>query len=144
MAQTSETEESSDSKFGLGVSLFNIVTYQYDYESAVASSVLMTIDFSDRFRLEPSLGFAFSEEETLYSIEVGAFGKKTISKFNLLYGGRVGYGGGTVISVAPAVGGEYYFIDNFSVGSEVQLRSLFDEDNFVVFTNAAVLVRFYF
>jgi len=132
--------DNANSKFGLGVSLFNI----YDFELDQANSIYFTINFGNKFRLEPKVGFAFSEGFEQYSFGIGAFGIKHISKFNTLYGLRLGISTDEVIVISPTVGGEYYFIKNFSIGSEVQLQGLFNDGDFWVLTNASVIIRFYF
>lgn len=131
--------DNSDRIFGLGVSLFNIVEYAYEQPN----SFYITINLGSKFRIEPKVGFVFSEGFEEYSLGIGAFGIKPISKFKFLYGLRVGYGSNEAALVAPTLGGEYYIIKNFSIGSEVQLQSVIDED-VVVLTNSSVIVRFYF
>ncbi|MCH8331354.1 MAG: hypothetical protein IH946_08220 [Bacteroidetes bacterium] len=136
-----QENENVRSKFGLGVSLFNLVEYTNDYPT---NSIYMTIELGSNFRLEPIVGFAYLEESGFYSFSIGAFGKKPISKFNLLYGLRIGFSSGNKQHVAPTIGGEYYFIKNFSIGSEVQLRVLFNNGDLFVLTGSSVIVRFYF
>jgi hypothetical protein len=131
-----------NTKFGLGASLFNIYDYSIDRETG--TSIYMTIDLSNKLRLEPTIGFAFSEENFEFAAGIGVFGKKAISKFNTLYGLRARINSNDAIILAPTIGGEYYFIKNFSVGSEINLNGMINEGNWVIFTNAAVLVRFYF
>ena len=75
---------------------------------------------------------------------MGAFARKPISKFNFLYGLRLGYSSNETTMIAPTVGGEYYIIKNFSIGSEVQLQGIINDGDFAVFTNSSVIVRFYF
>jgi hypothetical protein len=135
-----QENDNANSKFGLGVSLFNITEFDLDQ----ANSIYFTINFGSKFRLEPKVGFVLSDGFEQYSIGIGAFGIKPISKFNTLYGLRLGLSTDAVVSVSPTVGGEYYFIKNFSLGSEVQLQGLFKDGDFGVFTNASVIIRFYF
>lgn len=136
--------ENTNSKFGLGVALFNITEFEYDFDNSKSSSIYMTIDIGSKFRLEPTIGFALSDGFKQYSIGIGAFGKKPISQFNILYGLRLGMNSSETKIIAPTVGGEYYFIKNFSIGSEVQLRGLNNDGEWAVFTNSSVIVRFYF
>ena len=135
-----QENDSANSKFGLGVSLFNINEYAIDQ----ANSIYFTINIGSKFRLEPKVGFVFSDGFEQYSIGIGAFGIKPISKFNTLYGLRLGISTDETILISPTVGGEYYFIKNFSIGSEVQLQGLFNDGDFGVLTNASVIIRFYF
>ena len=135
--------ENANPKFGLGVSLFNITEYEWDLDAS--SSIYTTFDINDKFRLEPTLGLEISSSNIEYSIELGTFGKKTISKFNFLYGLRLGFNSAETVIIAPAVGGEYYFIKNFSIGSEIQLRGLMlNNNNWFVVTNSSVIIRYYF
>ncbi len=143
-----QEEEPTGTRFGLGISLFNVG--EYLEHSAPIAPVYLTIDFSDKFRLEPIVGFNLRERFSKYSISLGAFRKVPISKFNLLYGLRVGYGGlgagnDEFFMIAPAIGGEYYFIQNFSIGSEIQIRGLKPSaGDWTAVTNTSFIVRFYF
>ena len=141
---TGQENENTGSKFGLGVSLFNFTEYIYEYDYEIFSSIFMTIDLGSNFRLEPLFGFSLSNGYEEYSLGIGAFGKKPMSKFNILYGLRLGFNSIETIIVAPTIGGEYYFIKNFSIGCEVQIRGLFFEGDWAVVTNTPVLFRFYF
>lgn len=141
---SAQEDEINTSKLGIGVSLFNLTEYTYESDYEPINSIYMTFDIGNKFRLEPTVGFAFSEDYQQYSIGLGAFGKKAISKFNILYGVRLGYVSGGTGVVAPTLGGEYYFIKNFSIGSEIQLKGLMNEGEWVVLTNSSVIVRFYF
>jgi hypothetical protein len=120
--------------------LFNLTEYAYEQ----TNSIYITINIGSKFRLEPKVGFALSDGSEQYSFGIGAFGRKPISKFNILYGLRLGYSSSETTMIAPTVGGEYYFIKNFSIGSEVQLQGLINEGDFVIMTNSSVIVRFYF
>jgi hypothetical protein len=137
-----QENDSTRLKFGLGASLLNLTEYAYENQSP--SSIYLTIDIGSKLRLEPSIGFALSDGFSNYCIGIGVFRKKMISKFNLLYGARLGFGSSEILFIAPSIGGEYYFIKNFSLGSEVQLRGSIDSGDWVVLTNASVLIRFYF
>jgi hypothetical protein len=138
-----QEDEINHSKFGLGVTLFNLTEYAYESDEP-NNSVYMTIDIGSKFRLEPVITFVFSDESEQYSIGIGGFGRKSISKFNILYGLRLGKSSNENKLIAPTIGGEYYFIKNFSIGSEVQLRGLHNNGDWTVFTNSSVMVRFYF
>ncbi len=166
-AQAEEDNETeSKSHFGLGVSLFNLSDYTYDIDFAPSNSIYFVIELGDKLRLEPSFGMVLTENLKQYSLGMGLFGKKPISKFNILYGFRFGirinqstafvnsggfFGGGSTKTVfnnvmifAPTIGGEYYFIKNFSIGSEVQIRGIKSENEWITHTNSSVLLRFYF
>ena len=107
-------EEIPNTKFGLGVTLFNINEYTINRDGG--SIIHLTIDLSHKLRFEPTIGFVFSE------------GEKGI---HLLF-------------PLSSIGGEYYFIKNFSIGSEVQLNGMINGSSWLVFTNTAVTIRFYF
>lgn len=139
-----QESENSDPKFGLGANFFNLAEYSNDFDYVPANSIYMTINIGKKFRLEPMFGFAFYDKTKQYSIGIGGFGRKSISKFNLLYGLRLGYISSGSIIMSPTVGGEYYFIKNFSIGTEVQLRTIFDDNEFLFLSNTAVIFRFYF
>ncbi|MDA9020529.1 hypothetical protein N9H88_00610 [bacterium] len=139
-----QEEKDSEFKIGLGASLFNIADYEWDYESANSNDIYITIDLNDKFRIEPSIGFVLSNYTESFSAGIGGFGKSTISDFNLLYGLRLGYNSNEILTVAPTVAGEYYFIKHFSIGCEVQLRGLIYEGELAAYTRSSLLVRFYF
>jgi hypothetical protein len=140
----SQEEKDSEFKIGLGISLFNIADYEWDYESANSNDIYITIDLNDKFRIEPSFSFSISNYSESFSAGIGGFGKSTISDFNLLYGLRLGYNSNEILTVAPTVAGEYYFIKHFSIGCEVQLRGLIYEGELAAYTRSSLLVRFYF
>ena len=137
-----QEKDSTNHKFGLGASLFNLT--EYTFESQSISSIYVTIDLSSKFRIEPTLGFSLSDGLSHYLLGVGVFGKKPIQNFNLLYGLRLGIGSSEIFFVAPTIGGEYYFIKNFSIGTEVQLRGSSNHGDFTLLTNSSVILRFYF
>ena len=139
-----QEEKDSEFKIGLGASLFNIADYEWDYESANSNDIYITIDLNDKFRIEPSIGFVLSNYTESFSAGIGGFGKSVISDFNLLYGLRLGYNSNEILTVAPTVAGEYYFIKHFSIGCEVQLRGLIYEGELAAYTRSSLLVRFYF
>ena len=140
----SQEDKDSEFKVGLGISLFNIADYEWDYESASSNDIYITIDLNDKFRIEPSIGFAISNYSESFSAGIGGFGKSMISDFNLLYGLSLGYNSNEILTVAPTVAGEYYFIKHFSIGCEVQLRGLIYEGELAAYTRSSLLVRFYF
>lgn len=140
----SQEDEKSQFKMGMGISLFNIADYEWDYESSRSNDIYVTIDLNDKFRIEPSIGFALSNYSESFSVGIGGFGKKKITDFNLLYGLRLGYNSSQILTIAPTLGGEYYFIKHFSIGCEVQLRGLIYEGELAAYTRSSLLVRFYF
>jgi len=139
-----QEEKDSEFKIGLGASLFNIADYEWDYESSRSNDIYITIDLNDKFRIEPSIGFALSNYTESFTAGIGGFGKSMISDFNLLYGLRLAYNSNEILTVAPTVAGEYHFIKHFSIGCEVQLRGLIYEGELAAYTRSSLLVRFYF
>ena len=134
--------KSHQRNFGIGVSLFNLS--EYLNESSFGNSIYLTINTKRNFRLEPTFGFIFSKSHSKYVLGIGAFKFKDISNLRILTGIRLGLSDGNIIAIAPSLGGEYYFNDHFSVGSEVQLRGTFERGDFTFLTNTLVLARFYF
>ena len=57
---------------------------------------------------------------------------------------RFAYNSNEVLTIAPTVAGEYYFIKHFSLGCEVQLRGLIYGGELAAYTRSSLLVRFYF
>lgn len=140
----SQEEKDSEFKIGLGISLFNIADYEWDFESSRSNDIYVTIDINDKFRIEPCFGFSISNYSESFSAGVGGFGKSTISDFNFLYGLRFAYNSNEVLTIAPTLAGEYYFIKHFSLGCEVQLRGLISGGELAAYTRSSLLVRFYF
>jgi hypothetical protein len=137
-----QEQENINIRYGLGASVFNLPEYLYEFQSV--NSIYLTMDMKDNFRLEPTIGFALSKGLKKYIIGVGLFKQKPISNFSLLYGLRIGFGNDKLYFVAPAIGGEYFIIKKFSIGSEIQLRGSIHRGEFTLLTNSSLLVRFYF
>jgi hypothetical protein len=137
-----QESKSPQRKFGIGVSLFNLS--EYLNESSFGNSIYLTINTKSNFRLEPTFGFIFSKSQSKYVLGLGAFKFKDISNFRIVTGIRLGLSDGNIFAIAPSLGGEYYFNDHFSIGSEVQLRGTIESGDFTFLTNTLVLARFYF
>lgn len=136
-------QDNERSKFGLGAALFNFSDFAFETGASPANTVYCTMNLSNSFRLEPNIAFVQSDGLDYVSLGIGVFGKKTVSKFDLLYGARFGLNSNETFFLAPTVGGEYYFIKNFSIGSEVSLKALINEGS-AIYTSTSFLVRFYF
>ena len=134
--------KSPQRKFGIGVSLFNLS--EYLNESSYGNSIYLTINTKNNFRIEPTFGFTFSKSQNKYILGLGAFKYKDISNLRIVTGIRLGLSDGNIFAIAPSLGGEYYFNDHFSIGSEVQLRGTIESGDFTFLTNTLVLARFYF
>jgi hypothetical protein len=145
-------------RFGLGVSITP--------EAAFAPTVelYLPIDLRGNLRIEPSLGIfttdAGDASASDITLGVGVFLMRRVAQpVNLYYGGRfklnfasaddgVNDDSGTDISIAGALGGEYYLVPNFSLGLEGQLgfRSTSDVNGDVsgFFTTGLGFLRVYF
>lgn len=134
--------KSTQKTFGLGVSLFNLS--EYINESLFGNTIYLTINTKNNFRLEPTIGFSFSKDRSKYALGLGVFKQKDLSNLRLLAGLRLSLSDGNIFNIAPTLGGEYYFNEHFSIGSEIQLKGTFGRDDFTLLTNTLVLVRFYF
>lgn len=134
--------KSNQNKFGLGVSLFNLS--EYLNESSFGNSIYLTINTKNNFRLEPTIGFSFSKNQSKYVLGLGVFKLKDLSNLKLITGIRLGLSNDNIYVIAPTLGGEYYFNEHFSIGSEIQLRGTFERGDFTFLTNTLVIVRFYF
>lgn len=131
-------------KFGVGSSLFNLTDLVWGFQSEPYESVLLTFNLGKRFRLEPTVGFAIGSGYQTYSGGIGAFYRKPFSKFNMLYGLRVGYNTEQIKLLAPTLSGEYYFHKRISIAGEMQLRWLHYDGEGVVLTSSSAVFRFYF
>jgi len=174
----------SKTKVGIGIAIIDmqqIFEAQLSGGGYFSSTITVPINASSTFRVEPELGFAistdefksgsFTDEETTSSwkIGVGLFGLKKFEIFTLYYGGRVGFltqsvtedngtdtdeMGSTGFYLAPALGGEHYFSDHFSLGGEAQIvyTSIatepedgdWEQNLSVINTRVLVFVRFFF
>jgi len=174
----------SSTKVGIGVAIIDmqqIFEAQISEGGFFSSTITVPIDVSPSFRLEPELGFASStdertsgsftfEESTIsWKIGVGLFGLKKYDIFTLYYGGRVGYLtqtlteddgtdkdelGSSGFYLAPALGGEHYFSDHFSLGGEAQFvytsvatepkDGNWEQNLSVINTRVLVFIRFFF
>lgn len=141
-SQDDKTDESiNGGKFGLGASFFNLASNaEYSY---ISNSVYVTINTSDKFRIEPLIRFSTFDDEVIFAAGIGAFSRKKMSQFDLLVGGRALLNEEYNLEIDPTIGGEYYFIKNFSIGSEVSLNLLI-YDGIAFRTKTVILAHFYF
>jgi hypothetical protein len=174
----------SSTKVGIGVALIDmqqIFEAQISEGGFFSSTITVPMDLSPSFRLEPEIGFASASDEfklndfiseessTSWKIGAGIFGLNKYDVFTLYYGGRVGYVTQTLkevsgsdsdelsssgFYVAPAIGGEHYFSDHFSLGGEAQFvytsigttpdEGDWEQDLSVFNTRVLVFIRFFF
>lgn len=142
VAQEKTDDEPKTVKFGLGVSFFNLTDVLN--ENFPVSTIYLTADLGKILRIEPSFKLAISEFNRQYEIGAGVFGKRTLPKFNMLYGARFAYSNDKVTTIAPTLGGEYYFSDHFSLSGEAQLKTLIVEKQWLIYSNANIILRYYF
>ncbi|MFC4309041.1 hypothetical protein ACFPN2_08115 [Steroidobacter flavus] len=128
-----------------GLALFASGAMAADFGVGVSAKsddgvIYVPIDFSDKFRLEPSLRYykeernddpGFDSESDLLELGVGVFGKSKVTEAaQIYYGGRITYFDGSSktgsskttvdgYGIAPTFGVEYVFGGHFSLGGEV-------------------------
>jgi hypothetical protein len=150
--------QQKQTKLGLGVSITPEAARSPTFE------VYMPIDLGPGLRVEPSLGILTRDDgdtsDSDVTLGAGVFGMKRIAEpLNLYFGGRVklnfaSFDNGTAddsgvdLSLAGALGSEYYFVPNFSLGLEGQLgfysASEVSGDNSGFFTTGLGFLRMYF
>jgi hypothetical protein len=153
--------QQKQTKIGLGVS----ITPQADIGPSI--QLYLPIDIGATLRVEPSLGISTVNQggtggldTSDVTIGAGVFGMKRLSPpVNLYFGGRaklnfasaddgVNDESGTDLSLAGALGAEYYFVPNFSLGLEGQLgfysNSDVSGDSSGFFTTGLGFLRMYF
>lgn len=141
-------------RVGVGVSVADVSTVFADANEESGfiplPTVLVPIDVSETFRVEPLIGYtrlsserpSFDGSETIefttnvLRLGIGAFGGLTRDDTHLYYGVRGGYNRISTSSgddeddgepfdgffVSPTLGGSYFFSDFFSLGGEVEAR----------------------
>ncbi len=143
-------------RVGLGVSIsdageLNVVGGPTAATSVITPTILVPINLSSRFRVEPEVGYfqnsytstsgvvSQTTTDTSARFGAGAFLLTSAQRFTLSYGVRAAYlrnsqsfagasssaNSSTTVPgflVAPAIGGEYFLSDRLSLGGEVQLR----------------------
>jgi hypothetical protein len=122
--------------------------------------VYAPINIAPQFRLEPSLGLRTGDDRSDITLGVGAFLVSPLAQQVDMYaGGRLKLNfaddetgardeSGTDVSIAAALGGEYYLVPRFSLGLEGQLgfysTSEASGDDSGVFTTGLAFLRLYF
>jgi hypothetical protein len=137
-------------RFGFGVALGKEILPAEGYPICMLDfpSFYVPIIFTPNIRIEPSFGLVkysasntdWSDSYTLMDIGFGIFLLKWYGPVNLYFGGRVGMfktsykseytdwegneqtdeGKQTNMYFGPAIGGEYFFTSNLSLGGEIQ------------------------
>jgi hypothetical protein len=160
------------SRFGLGINVSKDVITQF----------LIPITLSAKWRIEPELGiYHYSGSDhnrdvssTLFNVGTGFYAILRRQKTAIYLGGRLGIMGNlqtnenkqspgtngntcteqniTKLYVAPALGGEYFFIRHFSLGGEIQFQYVFNApwkerntvDESILQTKTYFILRWYF
>lgn len=162
-------EESKEKKvrFGLGASFLSLGERAFEHDSGQAASFHFNIDIGKHIRIEPAFAGSFFSEDnylrpiwepqppTYMNTSLGLFyrnqrtvGKSDIADFIMVYGSRFGASfeeyAETKWIIAPTVAGELLLFDHFSLGCDLSIRNVFEEQGIRGYTNAMLLVRFYF
>jgi hypothetical protein len=160
-------------KFGMGLHIeqFRLVDISTDITTAPANKLVFTINASQKFRIEPEIGFMYystsgsDQGDLSLSIGSGIYGMFQKWKTNFYWGLKLEYAymesensdyyGGSYksimsrLSAGPALGAEYFLGKHFSVGGELGLiymnlnRRGGSERNRLS-TETGLLLRFYF
>lgn len=173
----------SGNKVGVGIAIVDIQQFFemiISQGSGMTATLTLPIEMSPSFRIEPEFGYfrasvenknAVTQTETVTNWRIGAglFPQKTYDKFVLYYGARIGYISQTQTDevngskeeatttgfyIAPAIGGEHFLSDHFSLGGEAQLTiaslsseregSDYEQSILLLNTRGLVFFRFYF
>jgi hypothetical protein len=174
----------SKTQVGIGVAIVDLQKlFEMSTSGGVGANASITVPIitAPGFRIEPEVGYfsasssaditgtTAEETATSWTIGVGIFPQTVFSDFTLYYGGRVGYLTQKLTQefgtskdeettsgffIAPAIGGEYYFSDHFSIGAEalIVFATLtneedgrdYDVDLTLFQTRALIFFRFYF
>jgi hypothetical protein len=140
-------------QFGIGIS----ITPEADAGLSPVE-VYAPINIAPQLRLEPSLGLRTGDDSSDITLGVGGFYVAPLAQqVDLYMGGRLKLNfadddandeSGTDVSIAGALGGEYYLVPRFSVGLEGQLGfyALSDAsgDDDGLFTTGLGFLRLYF
>lgn len=129
----SQDEEIELKKFGVGVShAFNYSEFWITDYPMDLNKILFTVNLNNKFRIEPEISGGYNKDYDEYWVYAGSgfFFQKQKNKLNTLYGLRTAASytdyAKLTLHVAPAVGMEYFFSSQFSVGAEFQLIAGFN------------------
>ena len=167
--------------FGLHIEQFKLNDIT-DLSSAPVNKLIVTINPTQNFRIEPEFGFKFGTNDktklksSTINFGVGAFGQIQRGKLNIYGGLRFEYGLMSIednnyngmtqtketdklnrFMFGPALGGEYFLGDNFSIGGEISVLYVTinkaidpkptgyeDSKSNYTSTNSGLFLRFYF
>jgi hypothetical protein len=163
-----QQQQQTGSNIGLGVSIVPIDGGAQNFGRTV--ELYMPIGIGPALRVEPSIGIATVDAPTGgtdtkdLTLGVGVFVLKRVggSPVEMYYGGRLKLnfaswdngptdGSGVDLSIAGAIGSEYYLVPKFSIGLEGQLgfysnsdASAVNVDSSGFFTTGLAFLRMYF
>ena len=157
-SMSQDTDDLQINKFGIGlhVEQFKMIDLM-SYDFVPLNKLILSISPSEKFRIEPSIGFSSSkseEDDDTYNEKdtnsgvffgIGALGMKQVGSTNIYYGIRFEYGNLTSknestnysrtvtsrrIMVGPVVGAEYFLGKHFSFGGEIALKNYSSKNKF--------------
>jgi len=140
-----QDEDNTKTQVGIGVSLLNLsdlISFDEDY--GLTNSILFPIDIKNKVRFEPGFSLVSYDGDKYLTLGAGLFWKKPIGQYNLLFGSRFAISTEKYKSIAPTIGGEYFFVKKFSLGAEAQIRGIFYDDEKTWMTNTSIIIRFFF
>ena len=134
-------------KFGMGVELTTSINALFSDNLGTAHSIYLPILINNQFKLEPFIGFwrnnyengDYESSNTYMSLGGGAFFTMPHNQYNAYIGGRAAltFNNETekdypytdtdkrnrkFFEIGPAVGGEYFLGEHFSLGGEVWVK----------------------
>jgi len=143
-------------QFGVGIGVTSLNNNAISVLGIGATTIRGTVTLGDGLRLEPYLGFGYTDpdgSESVTDINLGSalhMVKPVSAKVNAYYGGYVGLDSidvgstsYTTFNLGPVAGVEYAFDPQFTLGAEVSVNVGFGDVTSVA-TNSAVLLRYYF
>ena len=143
-----------------------------------ANKIILTITPNNNFRLEPKVGFNYHKDDNNDNdlitrgihLGIGTYGMYQLNKTNIYGGLKFEYGNISIdymdmgekeqektnrYIIGPAIGGEFFLGEHFSIGGEISLlymrlksenrRFSPEEDAFsYITTDTGFILRFYF
>jgi hypothetical protein len=158
LATPALAQDAARPQFGIGIAIVPLDSPGQTIE------VYAPINVAPQLRLEPSLGISTSDgpgnDTSNFTLGLGAFYvSRLAAQLDMYAGGRLKLNfasvdagttddSGTDISLAGALGGEYYLVPRFSLGLEGQLgffsNSDVSGDDSGLFTTGLAFLRLYF
>lgn len=168
--------QEKENRIGIGVSIGRQIIEEMEYRAFEYTRFYVPIIVSSHFRLEPEIGYYrysgsgedWKESRKRLSIGCGIFFITRKGKVDIYYGARLGlistsyfYETTTYLRdesrtdfyIGPAIGGEYFFSNHFSLGGEIQINHISigqwsdeigDASESIIRIKPLVFVRWYF